>query len=322
MKVTVLYESMFGNTHEVAHAISEGVREAHSDADVQCVAVADVAPELVKSTDLLVVGAPTHIRGMTSGFSRKLGVSGEEKVEADGSPPHEMEEDAEGPGVREWFDGLTKVKDGGPAAAFDTRLPSAMAGGAARGIARRLRRYGYYLVSDPEGFIVDDAYGPLRAGEIERAKQWGAQLVRATVGPQSNRPMATEGRPPERLLESILESNEPPAADRARWHDALPERSPGPVEPPELRVEPSELVLWRGWVGLFYNDILIVTTRRVIFRHGSAWTVLRLSEIDSVDVSHVQLSLTTRGIIHTVDFRKKEVANEVARIIFQNMMRL
>jgi hypothetical protein len=73
------------------------------------------------------------------------------------------------------------VKDGGNAAAFDTRLPSRMAGGAARGIARRLRRHGYHLVSDPEGFVVDDAYGPLRAGEIERAKEWGAQLISASV---------------------------------------------------------------------------------------------------------------------------------------------
>jgi hypothetical protein len=42
-------------------------------------------------------------------------------------------------------------------------------------------RHGYQLVSDPEGFILDDAYGPVRPAEMERAKQWGAQLVRASV---------------------------------------------------------------------------------------------------------------------------------------------
>jgi hypothetical protein len=46
----------------------------------------------------------------------------------------------------------------------------------------KLQRHGYGLVKNPEGFILDDAYGPLRAGEIERAKEWGAQLVRASVG--------------------------------------------------------------------------------------------------------------------------------------------
>jgi flavodoxin-like protein len=181
MKITIVYESMFGNTHEVAKAISEGAREAYADADVECVPVAEASPELIKGTDLLVVGGPTHMRGMTSGFSRKIGVSGEEKLEAQGEPAHEIEEDAEGLGIREWFDGLPKVQDGGRAAAFDTRLPSGLAGGAARGIARRLRRHDYHLVSDPEGFIVDDSYGPLRTGEVERAKQWGAQLVSQTV---------------------------------------------------------------------------------------------------------------------------------------------
>ena len=154
MKITVVYESMFGNTHQVAQAISDGVREAQPDADVECVSVGDASTELIKSTNLLVVGGPTHIRGITSGFSRKMGIKGEQKDKAGGEPAHELEEDAEGPGVREWFNGLPKVEDGGQAAAFDTRLGSSMAGGAARGIARRLRKHGYHLVSDPEGFVV------------------------------------------------------------------------------------------------------------------------------------------------------------------------
>ena len=39
----------------------------------------------------------------------------------------------------------------------------------------------HVMVTNREGFILDDAYGPLRAGEIERAKEWGAQLVRTSV---------------------------------------------------------------------------------------------------------------------------------------------
>jgi flavodoxin len=34
MKITIVYESMFGNTRQVAQAISDGVREAHPDAEV------------------------------------------------------------------------------------------------------------------------------------------------------------------------------------------------------------------------------------------------------------------------------------------------
>jgi DivIVA domain-containing protein len=101
MKVTVVYESMFGNTHKVAQAISDGVREAYPDAHVECVAVRRASPELIKSTDLLIVGGPTHLRHMTTDFSRKRQVSGEKKAEAKGGPSHELELDAEGPGLRE-----------------------------------------------------------------------------------------------------------------------------------------------------------------------------------------------------------------------------
>jgi hypothetical protein len=108
-------------------------------------------------------------------------ISGEQKAEAEGGTKHDVEPDGEGQGLRDWFDGLPKVSDGAQAAASDTRVRSPMAGGAARGIARRLRRHGCQLVGDPEGFIVDDSHGPLRVGEIERAKHWGAQLVRADI---------------------------------------------------------------------------------------------------------------------------------------------
>ncbi len=131
---------------------------------------------------------PTHLRRMTTDFNRKRQISGEKKAEAKGGPPHELELDAEGPGLREWFRQLQKAEEGGVlagpqgrAAAFDTRLGSALAGGAGYGIAHKLQGHGYGLVKNPEGFILDDAYGPVRAGEIQRAKEWGAQLVRTSV---------------------------------------------------------------------------------------------------------------------------------------------
>ena len=181
VKVTVVYESIFGNTRRAAEAISDGVREAYPDAHVECVAVGRASAELIMSTDLLIVGGPTHLRHMTTDFSRKRQISREKKAEAKGEPPHELEPDAGGPGLREWFHQLPRAKEWGHAAAFDTRLGSALAGGAGYGIARKLHGHGYELVKNPEGFILDDAYGPLRAGEIERAKEWGAQVVRTSV---------------------------------------------------------------------------------------------------------------------------------------------
>ena len=125
---------------------------------------------------------------MTTDFSRKRQISRENKAEAKGQPPHELEPETAGLGLREWFHQLPKAQVGGVlagphrhAAAFDTRLGSALAGGAANGIGRKLRRRGYGLVKNPEGFILDDASGLPCAGEIERAKEWGVQLVRASV---------------------------------------------------------------------------------------------------------------------------------------------
>lgn len=183
MKVAVVYESLFGNTHEIAEAVAAGVSDAQPAAQVELVRVAEADAERVAQADLLVVGGPTHMRGMTTGFSRKMGVSAEGKKEP--AERHELEPDAEGPGIRDWIHRLPKPAGGPPsAAAFDTRVDARLAGGAAGGIARRLRSHGYAVVSEPEGFVVEgEGKGPLRAGELDRARAWGASLVPAAVVP-------------------------------------------------------------------------------------------------------------------------------------------
>jgi hypothetical protein len=177
MRVAVVYESLYGNTHEVAEAIRAGVTEAKPDARVELLRVGEADPARATGADLLIVGGPTHMRGMTTGLSRKLGVSGEAKKQP--GERHDLEPDAEGPGVRDWFHDLPRTADHRPAAAFDTRIPAKLAGGAAPGIARRLRHHGYEVIAEPEGFhIQDNGEGPLQDGEIERARTWAAALVR------------------------------------------------------------------------------------------------------------------------------------------------
>ncbi|MFF9915571.1 flavodoxin domain-containing protein [Streptomyces sp. NPDC013457] len=178
MRAVIVYESLFGNTREIADAIGEGVKQAHPDADVECLAVDDALPGRVGPTDLLVVGGPTHMRGMTTGTSRKMGLKSEESEAKKEQRTFTPLPDAAGPGVRDWFhDTLPKAHTGThAAAAFDTRADMRLAGGAARGIARRLRGHGYELVAEPEGFVIEDTEGPLRAGERDRARAWGAAL--------------------------------------------------------------------------------------------------------------------------------------------------
>lgn len=174
MHAVIIYESLFGNTHEIAEAIAEGIRAQQPDAEVACVPVAEGTAALIRGVDLLIVGGPTHMRGMSSGMTRKMGVQGEQKK----SPDLHVEPGFDGPGLRDWLHGLGKPGGSPDAAAFDTRADVRMAGGAAQGIAwRRLRRYGYRVLAT-EGYIIDDTQGPLRAGELDRARDWGASLSR------------------------------------------------------------------------------------------------------------------------------------------------
>jgi hypothetical protein len=41
---------------------------------------------------------------------------------------------------------------------------------------------GYDLIAEPEGFIIEGTEGPLRAGEPDRARAWGAYLVQQIAG--------------------------------------------------------------------------------------------------------------------------------------------
>jgi hypothetical protein len=181
MDIAVVFESMYGATHEIADAIADGVRDADPQAVVTCLRVGEADPDRAASADLLVVGGPTHMRGMTSGMSRKFAVQAEQKRESESGPTigHGLEPGAEGPGLRDWFHRLPKSGKGRHAAAFDTRIEGAMAGAAAKGIAHRLEAHGYVVLARPEGFLVEGDAQLLRDGERERARAWGAGLVRS-----------------------------------------------------------------------------------------------------------------------------------------------
>ena len=177
MDVAIVYESLFGNTRSVAEAIADGVRQADPSAHVDLLPVAGAKTEQVARAQLLVVGGPTHMRGMTSDMTRRKGLESEEQAARDKGRAFAPESGAAGPGVRDWFGALPKAAPGAHAAAFDTRAGFRLAGGAAKKISQRLRRHGYDLVGRPAGFIIEGTEGPLRDGEREKAVAWGAALV-------------------------------------------------------------------------------------------------------------------------------------------------
>lgn len=161
MKALVVYDSVFGNTEQIARAIGGGLGSAP---DVQVLRVGEARPEQVTGVDLLVVGSPT--RGFRPTPATKDFVAA----------------------IAE--NGLQDVR----VAAFDTRIAVEdvnnvllsvlvrLFGYAAAPIAKGLERKGGRRAAEPEGFIVEGREGPLRAGELERAEAWGRRLSGAEQG--------------------------------------------------------------------------------------------------------------------------------------------
>jgi hypothetical protein len=172
MHALVVFESIYGNTHILADHIADGVRAA---AEVQVVPVAGARRDVLSGVDLLVVGGPTHIHGVTTAKSRQAAIA----TAAAAGSELTADPDAEGPGLRDWFDALD-VPATTRAAAFDTRIdgPALLTGRASRGIARRLSRHGLELVAPPESFLVD-RNNELLEGVAESARAWGARLVQS-----------------------------------------------------------------------------------------------------------------------------------------------
>ncbi len=156
MRVLVVYDSIFGNTELVAHAISQALP---SKEEVAVVRVSEVKPEQLTGLELLIVGSPT--RGFrptetTASFLKAL---------------------------------PSQALQGLKVAAFDTRLSLSnikspavrllvkTGGYAAKPIADQLKKKGGEMIIPAEGFLVVGEKGPLKEGELERAADWAKRIA-------------------------------------------------------------------------------------------------------------------------------------------------
>jgi Flavodoxin domain len=157
-RALVVYESMWGNSEQVARAVAAGVREVM---EVELVEVAS-APTDLADTDLVVAGGPTHAFSMSRANTRR-------DARGQGAPLGSVAS-----GLREWLDALPR-EQGRWLAAFDTRVTKVrhLPGSAARSAARAGRHHGFTAAVHPESFYVLDVDGPLAEGELDRARQWG-----------------------------------------------------------------------------------------------------------------------------------------------------
>lgn len=163
MKAVVVYESLWGNTAAVARAVAEGLGP-----DARALNTAEATADVVAGADLIVAGAPVL------GFSLPTEKMREGVRANPGKAPSPP--DLSHPAMSSW---LSRLPFGtGRSAAFDTQVRGPF-GSAAPKIAEALERTGFTGLAKPQGFVVKGRYGPLRDGELERAREWGAELARA-----------------------------------------------------------------------------------------------------------------------------------------------
>jgi flavodoxin len=141
MKTLVLFDSNFGNTKQIADAITQQIGTGAFEKSVNDVKQADL-----NGIDLLIVGSPINAWRPTKKITAFLNDIRSGK--------------------------LTGVK----AAAFDTRVRSFISGNAAKRISKSMEKSGAEVLVAPIGFYVTGNEGPLVEGEIARAKEWAGSI--------------------------------------------------------------------------------------------------------------------------------------------------
>lgn len=171
MTTLLVFESMFGNTQQIADAVAEGLAEHLSVEQVEVGA----APTVIgHDVELLVIGGPTHAFGLSrSGTRQSAAQQAEDGLVSTGI------------GLREWLGTLTKGSSDVAVAAFDTRISKPrLPGSAAAATEKRLRRLGFRVLARSQSFFVEGTTGPLLRGERERARRWGEELAVGLAAPR------------------------------------------------------------------------------------------------------------------------------------------
>jgi hypothetical protein len=162
MQAVVVYESFWGNTAAIARAIAEGIGPGAT-----AMTTDEASPAVVSSADLVVAGAPVL------GFRLPTDQVRENLLREYGAP---TPADTSHRSMRSWLEALPAGR--APSAAFETRFRFSP-GGSIGTISHEMERAGYHPIAKGKKFLVTGKYGPLKDGELERARQWGAELASA-----------------------------------------------------------------------------------------------------------------------------------------------
>ena len=172
MKAIVVYESLWGNTAAVARAIAEGL-----GGDARALTTDEARGTELAEVDLVVAGAPVL------GFRLPTDDMRQSILRTERRAPHPA--DLSHPSMRAWLEGLIAAasRPAGAAgsaarfATFETGLRWSP-GSATKAIAEKLAGLGYRPTGKGRRFVVKGRYGPLRDGELVKARAWGQELAK------------------------------------------------------------------------------------------------------------------------------------------------
>jgi hypothetical protein len=159
VKAVVVYESLWGNTAAVARAIAEGIGP-----DAAALSTSEAVGTAIEGADLIVAGAPLLGFNLPTEDMRATIAKG-------GNTPAP---DLSHPSMRSWLESVPA--GAGQCCGFETRIWWSP-GSSAKKISESLRAKGYSSAGTDEKFIVTGKYGPLKDGELERARRWGERLA-------------------------------------------------------------------------------------------------------------------------------------------------
>jgi hypothetical protein len=160
MKAVVVYESHWGNTAAVAHAIAEGLGP-----EARALTTDEADTPAIEGADVIVAGSPVIAFGLPS----ERALVGLRSGNA-GGPPADVSHRS----LRSWLEELPFGST--PSAAFETRIRWSP-GGATGAIEKGLETAGHRPIAKARKFVVSGQHGPLREGELDRARQWGRELA-------------------------------------------------------------------------------------------------------------------------------------------------
>jgi flavodoxin I len=160
VKTIVVYDSLYGNTEQIAQAIGAAIVM-----DIKVMRASEVKASDLEYINLLIVGSPTQGAKPTSAvqeFINKIPDNSLSNINVAS------------------FDTRISDKSGG----IGTRLIARMAGGfgyAAGWIADNLKAKGGYIIKPPEGFIVNGVKGPLKEKELEHTTSWAKGILESKL---------------------------------------------------------------------------------------------------------------------------------------------